>query len=85
MKYMNAADVLPKDLLNEILNYVDGKMLYIPASGKKKKWGTNSGSREYYEKRNNEIINQFKNGMPISDIAKKHCLSYDSIRKIVKK
>lgn len=85
MKYINAADVLPKDLLNEILDYVDGELLYIPTSKKKKKWGANSGSREYYDKRNNEIINQYKNGMAISNIAKKHCLSYDSVRKIVKK
>ena len=85
MKYINAADVLPKDLLNEILNYVDGELLYIPRSRKKKKWGTNSGSREYYDKRNKEIINQYKNGMSINDIAKKHCLSYDSVRKIVNK
>lgn len=84
MKYINAAEVLPKDLLNEILNYVDGELLYIPSSGKKKRWGTNSGSREYYQKRNNEIRNQYKNGMLISDIAKMHCLSYDSIRKIIK-
>lgn len=85
MKYINAADVLPKDLLNEILNYVDGELLYIPRSRKKKKWGTNSGSREYYDKRNKEIVNQYKNGMSINDIAKKHCLSYDSVRKIVNK
>ena len=85
MKYINAADVLPKDLLNEILNYVDGELLYIPKSKKKKKWGTNSGSREYYDKRNKEIINQYKNGMSINDLAKKYCLSYDSIRKIVNK
>ena len=83
MKYINAADVLPKDLLNEILNYVDGELLYIPISRKKKKWGTNSGSREYYDKRNKEIINQYKDGMTINDIARKHCLSYDSVRKIV--
>ena len=85
MKYINAAEVLPKDLLNEILNYVDGELLYIPSSGEKKKWGINSGAREYYQKRNKEIRNQYKNGMLIGDIAKMHCLSYDSIRKIVKK
>lgn len=85
MKYINAADVLPKDLLNEILNYVDGELLYIPTSSKKKKWGTNSGSRDYYDKRNKEIITQYKNGMSINDLAKKHCLSYDSVRKIVNK
>ncbi|MCS4481023.1 hypothetical protein JQ035_15370 [Clostridium botulinum] len=35
MKYINAADVLPKELLKEILNYVDGELLYIPASGER--------------------------------------------------
>lgn len=37
MKYINAAEVLPKELLNEILNYVDGELLYIPTSKKKLK------------------------------------------------
>lgn len=85
MKHINAADVLPKKLLNEILNYVDGELLYIPVSGEKQKWGGKSGSREYYKKRNSEIINQYKNGASITEIAKNYCLSYDSIRKIVKK
>lgn len=85
MKYINAADVLPKKLLNEILNYIDGELLYIPTSKEKKKWGVNSGSREYYDKRNKQIINQYKNGISINDLAKKYCLSYDSVRKIVNK
>lgn len=85
MKYINAADVLPKELLKEISNYVDGELLYIPSSGEKQKWGENSGSREYYKKRNSEIINQYKNGAKITDIAYNYCLSYDSVRKIVKK
>ncbi|WP_434305355.1 CD3324 family protein [Clostridium botulinum] len=85
MKYINAADVLPKELLKEILNYVDGELLYIPTLGEKQKWGECSGSREYYRKRNSEIINQYKNGTTISNIAKVYCLSYDSVRKIVNK
>lgn len=84
MKYINAVDVLPKDLLNEIFNYVDGTLLYIPTSIKKKRWGTNSGSREYYDKRNKEIINLYKSGMSINNIAQEYCLSYDSVRKIVR-
>ncbi|MDK2563679.1 helix-turn-helix domain-containing protein [Romboutsia sedimentorum] len=85
MKYINAADVLPKELLDEILNYVDGELLYIPISGNKQKWGENSGSREYYKKRNTEIINLYKNGVSIIDIAQNYYLSYDSVRKIVRK
>lgn len=85
MKYINAADVLPKELLKEILNYVDGELLYIPTSKRKRKWGERSGSREYYKKRNKEIIHQYKSGATISNIAKDYCLSYDSVRKIVNK
>lgn len=85
MKYINAADVLPKKLLNEILNYVDGELLYIPSSKRKYKWGERSGSREYYKKRNSEIIKQYKSGVTITNIAKNYCLSYDSVRKIVNK
>ncbi|KEJ01854.1 CD3324 family protein [Clostridium botulinum] len=85
MKYINAAEVLPKELLKEILNYVDGELLYIPVSGERQKWGECSGSREYYKKRNRDIINQYKDGATISNIAKDYCLSYDSVRKIVNK
>lgn len=85
MKCINAADVLPEELLKEILNYVDGELLYIPISKRKQKWGERSGSREYYKKRNSDIINQYKSGATITSIAKNYCLSYDSIRKIVNK
>lgn len=85
MKCINAVDVLPEELLKEILNYVDGELLYIPTSKRKQKWGERSGSREYYKKRNSDIINQYKSGATITSIAKNYCLSYDSIRKIVNK
>lgn len=85
MKYINAADVLPEELLNEILKYVNGELLYIPTAGVKQKWGENSGSRDYYNKRNSEIIYQYESGISITEIAKKYCLSYDSVRKIVKR
>ena len=85
MKYINAADVLPEELLNEIMNYVNGELLYIPVAGKKQKWGENSGSRDYYNKRNSEIIYLYESGVSITEIAKKYCLSYDSVRKIVKR
>lgn len=30
MSYVNADDVLPKDLIGEIQKYVDGQLIYIP-------------------------------------------------------
>lgn len=38
MKYENASDVIPEELLKEIQKYAAGKLLYIP-SGEEKKLG----------------------------------------------
>ena len=35
MKYLNAADVLPKELLKELSVYVNGQLLYVPSSENK--------------------------------------------------
>jgi hypothetical protein len=34
MKYVNAKTVLPEEILNQIMEYVDGKYLYIPKKRK---------------------------------------------------
>ena len=56
MKYLNAADVLPPVLFQEVSHYVNGQLLYVPSAERKKSWGSKSGSRQYYEQRNNRII-----------------------------
>ena len=39
MKYVNAADVLPPELLIEVSKYSGGKLLYVPTLNKKYSWG----------------------------------------------
>lgn len=39
MKYKNAKDVFPPNLLKQIQKYVAGELIYIPAGGKRKSWG----------------------------------------------
>ena len=43
MKYLNAAEVLPEQLLKELQMYVDGEILYIPKTSSKKGWGAVNG------------------------------------------
>lgn len=83
MKYLNAAEILPKELLDAIKQYAEGEMLYIPTEGKPKKWGETSGSRIYYEIRNRDIKNRYKEGKSISEIAKEQGLAFDTVRKII--
>ncbi len=85
MKYINAADVLPEKLVEEIAKYVDGGMLYIPSSGKKQPWGKVSGSRQFYEDRNREIRELFEKGASIKKLSDDFGLSCEAIRKIIKK
>lgn len=39
MKYRNASDILPDELLKELQKYASGETLYIPSNIERKKWG----------------------------------------------
>lgn len=84
MKYVNADVILPEVLLKEVQKYIHGGMLYIPKpEGVRKKWGENSGSRNYLEARNDEIRQQHASGCTARQLSTQFCLSYDSIKKII--
>jgi hypothetical protein len=83
MKYENAGDVLPEQLLREIQRYAAGKLLYVPARADKRAWGESSGYREQLQKRNRMIRNKYAHGMTVSELADEYFLSLDSIKKII--
>ncbi|MGN7356904.1 CD3324 family protein [Paenibacillus sp. SAF-054] len=84
MKYISADEILPEKLLREVQCYIQGKTLYIPApKGSRKKWGHDSGQREFLVNRNAEIRKLFQQGENVEKLASSYCLSHDSIKKIV--
>ena len=83
MKYINAAEILPEQLLREIQTYIAGEVMYIPKSSTKKQWGTVSGSRAYYQERNTEIQSLYKEGHSLTALSQKYGLAYSTIRKII--
>jgi len=84
MKYINADSIFPEELLKEIQKYVNGGMIYVPKSKEfYKKWGENSGSRNYLNGRNHEIRQKFAFGVTIDQLSEQYFLSRDSIKKIV--
>lgn len=83
MKYENANDVLPEELLREIQKYAAGKLLYVPSGDDKRAWGEASGYRDQLLKRNRMIRNKYAHGITISELADEYCLSLDSIKKII--
>lgn len=83
MKYINAAEILPEQLLREIQTYIAGEVMYIPKLSTKKQWGTVNGSRAYYQERNTEIQSLYKEGHSLTTLSQKYGLAYSTIRKIV--
>lgn len=83
MKYINAADILPEVLVQEIQKYVNGQIIYVPQKDKKRKWGMNSGSYKYFSERNHEIQEAFNKGKKIENLARQYGLSCHTVRNIV--
>lgn len=83
MKYENANNVLPPELIRQIQKYAAGKLLYIPKKEEPVAWGSLSGARQKLQKRNQRIYDEYKNGKGVGELAEEYFLSVDSIRKIV--
>ena len=84
MRYVKAQDVLPKDLLKLIQEYVDGEYLYVPRkNGNQKSWGEKSGIKHTLHLRNQDIYQRYINGITIPILAQEYYLSEKSIRRII--
>lgn len=62
MSQLRAEEILPRELIETIQQYVSGKSIYIPCR-EKKDWGSQTQSRQYYGMRNHEICEKYKNGV----------------------
>ncbi len=82
MKYENARDIFPPELLRQIQSYVSGKLVYIPAA-EKRGWGETTGYRRQLAERNRDIRQAFSHGVSIEALAEVFNLSVESIRHIV--
>lgn len=84
MKYINAKEVLPEDLLLEIMEYVGGGLVYFPELKEKESWGSISGIRDELKERNMKIKSDYKKGFSVSELKKKYFLSQSSLYRIIK-
>lgn len=83
MKYRNAAEILPEQLLRELQRYIEEGVLYVPKASTKMAWGAANGARTFYQERNREIRNLFQEGYSIHALAEQYGLAYSTIKKIV--
>ena len=84
MKYRNANAILPQELVEELRKYIQSGYLYIPAKEEEhRSWGELSGYRKELAKRNALIIEQYRNGAAIRELAERYHLSTYAIKKIL--
>ena len=83
MSYLRAEDILPKEVIETIQQYVSGKTIYIP-SKEKKDWGANTDTKQILDERNREIYACYKQGISVRELTKEYLLSEKSIQRIIR-
>lgn len=84
MKYVNAQNVLPEEVIKIIQEYIDGEFLYIPRkNGNQMSWGEKSGAKESLNERNKKIYGSYEAGASIPRLSQCYFLSEQSIRRII--
>lgn len=85
MKYENAQNILPSEIIEMIQGYMDGGYLYIPKKDEnKKRWGENTNIKEKLKQRNREIYNRYLTGTSIKELTNIYYLTDSSIRRILR-
>lgn len=84
MKYRNAAEILPPQLLKELQKYAQGETFYVPKR-KRESWGAGTGARTFYSARDRDIRARFSRGVAPGKIGEEFFISEDTVKKIVYK
>ncbi len=85
MGYIKAEDILPRELLQQVQQYVDGENLYIPRKAEnRQEWGCGTTYRAELAERNCRICADRQAGMTVPELADKYHLSEKSIGRILR-
>lgn len=86
MGYINAEEILPVELIEEIWQYVDGENIYIPRkTDNRQEWGTGTRIKQELHFRNQQIFKSYLEGKKVAEIATEYYLSEKSIQRIIRK
>ena len=83
MSYIRADEILPKELLAAIQQYVDGQIIYIPRK-EKQKWGSGTSAKEFFRERNERIYKAYQEGISEEELSLRFSLSRKSIQRILR-
>ncbi|MBR0205337.1 MAG: hypothetical protein IJQ45_01195 [Clostridia bacterium] len=83
MSYIKADKVLPKELIEAIQHYIDGKSIYIP-SKQKQAWGNGTSAKAFFQDRNQRIYDAWQSGVSQKELSLRFALSEKSIQRILR-
>ena len=83
MSYLRAEEVLPKELIEALQQYVSGTTIYIPRK-EKLVWGSNTDTKRFLSERNQEIFEMYRKGVTVKILAEEYSLSEKSIQRILR-
>ena len=85
MRYLNAEEILPAELLEQVQRYADGIYLYIPRrADHRQSWGSSTRYREELRQRNESIRSLHREGQDPEALAERFHLSVKSIQRILR-
>ena len=85
MGYIKAEEILPIEVIELIQQYVDGQNIYIPRKDKNRlEWGAGTATRQELYNRNQQIYEDFKDGVKVQELATRYYLSQKSIQRIIR-
>ena len=82
MKYKNAVEILPAELVEEIQKYVQGEFLYVPKK-ERKAYRADTEYKTELAKRNARVFKMHLEGMSNARLAENFSLAQSSIRRIL--
>lgn len=84
MKYRNAAELLPPQLLQELQKYAQGRTFYVPKV-RREPWGAGTGAKAFYSRRDADVRSRFSRGATPENLSEEYFISQDAVKKIVYK
>ncbi len=85
MDYIRAAEILPQELIEQLQQYVDGALIYIPKKEEDKKiWGERTATRRELARRNARIYEEFMEERTVKELAEEYFLAEKSIQRIIR-
>ena len=85
MSYKRADEILPENILEILQTYVSGETIYVPKKKEcRKKWGSDTGTNEKLQIRNEQIFDQHQKGASTKELALRYYLTEKSIQRILR-